>query len=109
MALAMLVGSSKLLVVATGQTSGLQASTGITVNAPTPTLTTVPTMAKPGETVVITGTHFQAGEMVNLDLVALTTSVRVGSAQANASGVFTAAVLPIRSKAFGEAWPDQYR
>jgi hypothetical protein len=83
------IPSGSLRLTASGQTSHLQASVAVTVTAPTPTLTVSPSDAKPGDRVTISGTHLQPGEVVVVDLVALSTSARLGETHVRSSGTFS--------------------
>jgi len=84
------VTSAATQLIATGQSSNRTATVGVTIHAPTAGLTIAPTSAKPNQTIVVTGTHFQPGEPITIDLVTLSTTSRVGNATANAAGTFTA-------------------
>jgi len=83
------IPSGNLRLTASGQTSHLQASVAVTVTAPTPTLTVSPASAKPGELVTISGTHLEPGEIVVVDLVALSTSARLGATHVRSNGTFS--------------------
>ena len=89
------IPSGTLQLVATGQTSTRQATVAVTAQVHAATLTVAPTSTKPGQAVVATGSHFQPGEPVTLDLISLSSSVRVGNAVANSSGGFTSGNLTI--------------
>ncbi|HVA88867.1 MAG TPA: hypothetical protein VNL71_03405 [Chloroflexota bacterium] len=89
------IPAGSLQLVATGQTSKRQATVAVTANVSAATLTVAPTSTKPGQIVVATGTHFQPGEAVTLDLVSLSSSVRVGNATASSAGDFTSGNLTI--------------
>ncbi|MGH2411949.1 MAG: hypothetical protein ACRDGS_16530, partial [Chloroflexota bacterium] len=89
------IPSGSLQLVATGLTSTRQATVAVTAQVHAATLTVAPTSTKPDQTVVATGSHFQPGEPVTLDLVSLSSSVRVGNATANSSGGFTSGKLTI--------------
>lgn len=87
--------AGQVLVVASGQRSGQRATVVVTVHATIATLVISPTAAKPGEAITVTGTHFQPGESVAVDLVALASSARLGTTQANAAGSFSLhAIVP---------------
>ncbi|MGH2386655.1 MAG: hypothetical protein ACRDIE_00515, partial [Chloroflexota bacterium] len=73
------VTSGSLQVVATGQSSNRVATVGVTVHAPAAGLVISPTSAKPNQTIAVTGTHFQPGEPVTIDLVTLSATSRVGN------------------------------
>ena len=83
------VQAGMLLLVATGQSTSRQVAAHVQVNAPSATLVVAPTSALPGERVDVSGTHFQPGETVHIDLVALSTSARIGTTQANQAGGFS--------------------
>ncbi len=83
------IPSGSLRLTASGQTSHLQAAVDVTVTAPTPVLTVSPATAKPGELVTISGTHLQPGEVVVVDLVALSTSSRLGETHVRSTGSFS--------------------
>jgi len=89
------VPAGSLTVVATGQQSGRQASVAVTVNAAAATLAVTPNTAKPGDSIAVSGTHFQPGETVTVDLVALSTSTRLGTAQVKTDGTFSIAALTL--------------
>ena len=80
------VQAGKLLLVATGQATSRQVSVQVQVNAPVATLAVSPATALPGDRVDVVGTHFQPGEAVTIDLVALSTSTRIGGGRANQAG-----------------------
>ena len=89
------VPAGKLLLTAIGQTTNRQATVNVTVTAAAVTLAIAPSSAKPGMRIAISGTHFQPGETVTVDLVALSTSARLGTAHVTANGAFTlSAVVP---------------
>ncbi|HXT37801.1 MAG TPA: DUF5719 family protein, partial [Chloroflexota bacterium] len=89
------VPAGKLLLTAIGQTTNRQATVNVTVTAAAATLAISPSSAKPGVRLAISGTHFQPGETVTVDLVALSTSARLGTAHVTANGDFTlSAVVP---------------
>ncbi len=83
------VTSGAMQLVATGQSSNRTATVAVTIHAPTASLIIAPTSAKPNQTIAVTGTHFQPGEPITIDLVTLSTTIRVGNATANAAGEFT--------------------
>jgi len=83
------VTAGPLVLVATGASSNRVATVGVTVQASTAALIVSPDSAKPKQTIAVTGTHFQPGEPVTIDLVTLSATTRVGSATANSSGGFT--------------------
>ncbi len=83
------VTAGSLLLVATGQSSNRVATVGVTVQTAAAALVVSPTSAKPNQTIAVTGTHFQPGEPVTIDLVTLSATSRVGGATANSSGGFT--------------------
>jgi hypothetical protein len=89
------IPSGSLQLVATGLTSTRQATLAVTAQVHAATLTVAPTSTKPSQTIVATGSHFQPGEPVTLDLISLSSSVRVGTATANSSGGFTSGNLTI--------------
>src|SRR5262249_23623357 len=80
-----------------GQMSSHQVSIPVTVNGRAPAISLSSGSLKPGDTVTITGSHFQPGETVNVDLVTLSTSTRLGTAQVNQSGGFTLSNVKIPS------------
>jgi len=83
------VQAGMLLLVATGQSTSRQVTVRVQVNASSATLVVAPTNALPGERVDVSGTHFQPGETVHIDLVALSTSTRIGTTQVNQAGSFS--------------------
>lgn len=83
------VPSGKLVVVAIGQSSNRQATLAVTVNAAAATLKLSAASTLPGEALDVSGTHFQPGETVNVDIVALSSSARLGTAQVDQSGNFS--------------------
>jgi len=83
------IPSGTLQLTAGGQSSNRQAVVDITVKAPTPALTVTPGSVKPGDKVTITGSHLQPGEKVVVDLVALSTSAKLGETQVRSSGTFS--------------------
>ena len=89
------VPAGSLTIVATGQQSGRQASVAVTVNAAAATLAVTPNTARPGESIAVSGTHFQPGETVTVDLVALSTSTRLGTAQVKTDGTFSISALTL--------------
>jgi len=89
------VTAGTLLLVATGQSSNRAATVGVTVHAPAAHLVISPTSARPNQTIAVTGTHFQPGEPVTIDLVTLSTTTRIGSTVANSSGGFTIGKITI--------------
>lgn len=91
------VPSGKLDLVATGNTSNLVASTPVVVNAPTAKITLSTGSVLPGDKITITGTHFQPGETVTVDLVTLSSSSKLGTATANQAGQFTLSGVTIPS------------
>ena len=89
------VPAGSLTIVATGQQSGRQASVVVTVHAAAGTLVVTPATARPGDNIAVSGTHFQPGETVTVDLVALSTSTRLGTAQVKTDGTFSIAALTL--------------
>ena len=81
--------AGQIVVVAFGQQSGRRATIQVTVHAPVATLLIAPTSAKPDTAIAVSGTHFQPGEYVVVDLVALASSAKLGTTRANSAGVFT--------------------
>jgi len=77
------------LLVAFGQVSGRRATVPVTIHAPAATLSIAPTSAKPGDAIAVSGAHFQPGETVVVDLVALVSSAKLGTAHANAVGAIS--------------------
>ncbi len=78
-----------LHIVATGARSNRQAVARVTVNAQAPRLLASSSTVKPNALLTLTGTHFQPGEAVTVDLVALSSSTRLGTAQVGTAGTFT--------------------
>ena len=96
------VPAGALQVVASGQRSNRQAIVPVTVQAQVPHLASSATSVKPTDTVTLTGSHFQPGETVTVDLVALSFSTRLVSVQASSTGTFTVAKVTIpRNTAVG--------
>jgi hypothetical protein len=89
------IPAGSLVIVATGQHSNLQASTPVTVSAQAATLVVSRTNVKPFDTLAATGTHFQPGETVSLDLVELAKTVHLASAVASSSGRFSIGALTV--------------
>ncbi len=89
------VPSGALQVVASGQRSNRQAILPVTVRAQAPTLASSATNVKPSVQVALTGSHFQPGETVTVDLVALAFSTRLGTVQVSSGGTFTLANVAI--------------
>ncbi|MDB5077110.1 MAG: hypothetical protein JWO42_3289 [Chloroflexi bacterium] len=83
------VTPGKLQIVVTGLKSNRQAIQAVTVNVTPASVSVSPASAKPAEKVAISGTHFEPGEVVTVDLVALSTSARLAVARAGANGAFT--------------------
>jgi hypothetical protein len=89
------VPAGALQVVASGQRSNRQAIVTVTVQAQAPILTSSSTSVKPADHVTLTGTHFQPGETVAVDLVALSLDTRLGAIQVSSAGTFTLANVAI--------------
>ena len=89
------VPAGALQVVASGQRSNRQANIPVTVQAQAPTLASSAAGVKPADRVTLTGSHFQPGETVALDVVALSFSTRVGTAQVSDAGTFRVAGVTI--------------
>ncbi|HEY8282848.1 MAG TPA: DUF5719 family protein [Chloroflexota bacterium] len=87
------VPAGKLLLTAVGQTTNRQATVNVSVTAAAATLVTSASSVKPGEHLAVSGTHFQPGETVTVDLVALSTSARLGTAHVHANGDFSLSVV----------------
>ena len=82
------VAPGNLLLVAVGATSNLQVSVPVTVGGAVAAITLSGSSALPGDKLSVTGTHFQPGESVSVDLVTLSSSIHLGSAVANSAGRF---------------------
>ncbi len=81
--------AGKVQLVASGQLSKQRATVLVTVHAAVATLLVAPTSAKPGDRISVSGSHFQPGELVEVDLVALASSAKLGTVRANAAGSFS--------------------
>ena len=85
------VPAGAVQVVASGQRSNRQAIVAVRVQATAPTLASSATSVKPADNVTLTGSHFQPGETVTVDLVAVSFSTRLGTAPVTSAGTFTLA------------------
>ncbi len=89
------VPAGAVQVVASGQTSNRQAIVPVTVQAQAPTLASSATSVKPTDLVTLTGSHFQPGETVTVDLVTLSLSTRLATVQVSSGGTFSLANVAI--------------
>ncbi len=83
------VPAGELQVVADGQRSNRQAIVPVNVKTQTPTLTSSAGNVKPTDKVTLAGSHFQPGETVTVDLVALSFSTRLSTVIVSSAGAFT--------------------
>ncbi len=89
------VPAGSLQVVASGLRSNRQVVVAVTVQAREPVLASSAADLKPTERLTLTGSHFQPGEIVTVDLVALSFDTRLGAIQVSSAGTFTLANVAV--------------
>jgi hypothetical protein len=90
--------AGKLVLVAFGDHSGKQVTAPVQITAPAAVLSSSEHAARPGDAITLTGTHFEPGEVVSIDLVTLSTTTRLGTATATATGTFSlGATMPLNT------------